>query len=122
MQIVQPIQRNLFLKISMLKSLLYCGALWGLYREGWAMTQEQDKFIFPFWLNRAQAQRYAKMHWPDYTPRKITSDDFHTVLLPTLQRLNIHVALCTTTEHWRLKLSTKQMQTWFFNEKSRKTV
>ena len=121
MQFLQPVTQDLFLKVTILKSLMYCGVLWGLYHQGWAMTQDQDDFIFPFWLSAQQAQRYAKQHWPHYQARQISPDNFNSALLPTLQRLNVRPTLYRSDRH-RLKLSTAQMQSWFFQDLSLKTV
>lgn len=119
---LQPINKDLFQKIIILKSMMYRGVLWGLFHQkGWAMTLDQDDFIFPFWLNHAQAQQYATKHWPHYSPRKITPQDFNDSLLPTLSRLNVIPALFRT-DHYKLKLSTAQMQTWFFRDFISKTV
>lgn len=110
---LQPIANELFVKISILKSLMYCGVLWGLYHEGWAMKSNAGEVYFPFWLNPIQAHQYAKIHWPQYTPRKITSKDFKESLLPTLTRLNIMPALFNSSSR-KFKLSTLQMEHFFF--------
>ena len=95
------IPKDLFFKITLLKSMTYCGVLWGLYhQQGWAMMSDHEDFIFPFWLNSAQAHNYAQLHWPDYTPRKITPQDFQESLLPTLTRLK----------------NTEQIRHFFFSE------
>ena len=94
---------------------MYCGVIWGLYHEGWAIKSDQEDFIFPFWLNGVQAHRYAKIHWPNYTPRRITSKDFKYSLLPTLNRLNVTPALFNSAGR-KFKLSTQQMSHVFFDE------
>ncbi|WP_298146355.1 DUF2750 domain-containing protein [uncultured Acinetobacter sp.] len=118
---LRPVTQDLFLKITLLKSMMYCGVLWGLYHQGWAMTQDQEDVIFPFWLSSYQAQRYAKKHWPQYQARKISSYDFNTALLPTLKRLNVHPTLYRG-EDAPLKLTTRQMQSWFFQNSKLKTL
>ena len=110
---LQPISNELFIKISILKSLMYCGVLWGLYHDGWAIKSDQDDFVFPFWLNGVQAHRYAKKHWPNYVPKKITPQDFQESLLPTLTRLNVTPALFNSNQR-KFKLSTQQMRHFFF--------
>ena len=111
---LHPISNELFLKISILKSLMYCGVLWGLFHEVWAMKSDQNEVFFPFWLNSVQAFQYAKIHWPHYTPRKITPKDFEESLLPTLKRLNVKPALFNSSSR-KFKLSTTQMHHFFFN-------
>ena len=79
------------------------------------MMSDHEDFIFPFWLNNVQAHKYAKLHWPNYTPRKITSQDFQEPLLPTLTRLNVTPALCNSSSQ-KFKLTTQQMRHFFFSE------
>ena len=113
---LQPTPKDLFFKITILKSMMYCGVLWGLYhQQGWAMMSDHEDFIFPFWLNGLQAQKYAEHHWPNYMPRKITSADFQDLLLPTLTRLNVTPALCNSSSQ-KFKLTTQQMRHFFFAE------
>ena len=79
------------------------------------MMSDHEDFIFPFWLNSIQAHNYAKLHWPDYTPRKITPKDFQESLLPTLTRLKVTPALCNSSNR-KFKLTTQQMRHFFFSE------
>lgn len=109
----QPVPKDLIIKISILKTMMYCGTLWGLYHQGWAIKSDEESFIFPFWLNGVQAHRYAQKHWPNYTPKKITPQDFQTSLLPTLKRLNVTPALFSSSQ-CKFKLSTWQMTHFFF--------
>ncbi len=113
---LQPISKELTIKISILKTLMYCGVLWGLYNQGgWAIRADQESYIFPFWLNPVQAFRYAQIHWPHYTPKKITPKDFEESLLPTLTRLNVTPALFSSASQ-KFKLSTQQMKHFFFTQ------
>ncbi|MGE8541024.1 DUF2750 domain-containing protein [Acinetobacter sp. ANC 3813] len=115
---LHPISKELCFKIAILKSMMYCGVLWGLYHEGWAMTRDGEDSIFPFWLNGLQAHKYAQKHWPHYQPKKITPADFENSLLPTLTRLNVTPALCNSSNHKKLKLSTQLMRHFFFSNQS----
>ncbi|EEY90605.1 MAG: hypothetical protein ACD_6C00572G0003 [uncultured bacterium] len=112
---IDPICKNFLLKITMLKSLMNCGELWGAYHQGWAMMRDQEDCIFPFWLNPLDAKNYAQQHWPDYIPRKINSEDFENALLPTLSRLNVTPALFNTNGT-KLKLTAAQMRHLFFSQ------
>jgi hypothetical protein len=109
-----PISRELYLKITILKSMSYCGVVWGLYHDGWAMMRDSSDHIFPFWLSANQAQRYADLNWPHYQPRRISPKDFKHALLPTLNRLQVKPALCYTTTS-KLKLNPLLMQHMFFD-------
>ncbi|ALH95935.1 DUF2750 domain-containing protein [Acinetobacter equi] len=113
-QYLRPLPKEHFLKISILKFLMYTGSLWGLYYNGWAMTSDQDDHIFPFWLTSLQAKKYSKKYWPNYSPRKITPENFQQALLPTLNRLNALPTLYHTGQ--RFKLSCHQMAYLFFNQ------
>lgn len=113
---LHPVSKQFILQISILKSMMYCGVLWGLYHEGWALKTEQgEENIFPFWLNPTQALRYAKAHWPNYQPRKISPKDFEESLLPTLNRLKVKPTLYGSSAKV-FKLSALQMKQFFFNE------
>ena len=109
-----PINRELYLKITVLKSMMYCGVVWGLYHQGWAMMRDQEDHVFPFWLNPTQARKYAEKHWPHYQPRKITPQDFKESLLPTLSRLKVKPALCYP--NFKLKLNQHMMRALFFQD------
>lgn len=112
---LHPISKQFILQITILKSMMYCGVLWGLYHDGWAIKTEPDNDnIFPFWLNSTQAYHYAQSHWPDYHPRKISSQDFEKLLLPTLNRFKVRPALFNASNRI-FKLSTLQMKHFFFN-------
>ena len=113
---LQPATKDFIFKISVLKTMMYCGALWGLYHpehQGWAIKSDHSEHIFPFWMNSFQAIQYAKVHWPQYVPKKITPQDFELSLLPTLTRLQVSPALFNQKKR-RFKLSTPQMKHLFF--------
>lgn len=47
---LQPVSRDLMIKIYILRTMMYCGVLWGLFHQGWAIKSDQEDFIFPFGL------------------------------------------------------------------------
>ena len=96
--------------------MMYCGTLWGLYHQGWAIKSDEDSFIFPFWLNGVQAHRYAKSIGLIMF-QKIKPQDFQTALLPTLKRLNVTPALFSSSQ-CKFKLSTTQMSHFFLRNLS----
>lgn len=113
---IQPSSKISIFKVNVLKTMMYCGVLWGLYhpeQHGWAIRKIDQEHIFPFWLNSVQALHYAKIHWPNYKPRKINAHDFQNSLLPTLKRFEVIPALCHKKDK-PLKLSISQMQMLFF--------
>lgn len=113
-QQIKPLPKDLFVKITILKSMMYCGVLWGLYQQGWAMMREQDEYIFPFWLSHSHATQYAQQHWPNYVPKKITPENFESALMPTLTRLNVKPAILYGNRK-PLKLTIGQMRHFFFS-------
>lgn len=117
---LQPIDADLCFKMTVLKSMMYCGVLWGLYHpdhQGWAMTADENDYIFPFWLSANQADRYAAQRWPTYRARRISPKDFEDSLMPTLTRLNVTPALYNTNSQ-KIKLTTIQMKHFFFSTKN----
>ncbi|MEX7476121.1 DUF2750 domain-containing protein, partial [Acinetobacter baumannii] len=34
---LQPVSKDLMIKIYILRTMMYCGVLWGLFDEGWAI-------------------------------------------------------------------------------------
>ncbi|RZN07562.1 DUF2750 domain-containing protein [Bradyrhizobium genosp. SA-3] len=62
-------------------------ALWGLYRDGWALAAADDgATVFPLWPAEEYAEVCASNEWSGYEPRSITLSDFIEVLLPKLQQ------------------------------------
>lgn len=117
----KPIDTDISLHIHMLKTIVYSGALWGLYHQnhqGWAIKSEDDLCIFPFWFSAAQANKYASKHWPHYIARKITPKDFKTSLLPTLKRLNVTPILFNHRGR-RFQLNAELLQIEFFNSQNK---
>ena len=112
---IPPVSHEAYLKISIFKSLMYCGVLWGLYDQGWAITSDQSGNIFPFWFNSIQALQYAKLNWPHYTPRKISPQDFKSSLLPLLLKMNVTPVLYNASSK-KFKLSTPQFRSFFFTQ------
>jgi hypothetical protein len=106
----QPVSKELMIKISILKTMMYCGVLWGLYDQGWAIKSDVDGpvFLLAKWCRQSQL---CKIKLENYKPRKITPKDFHESLLPTLTRLQVEPALFNSS-HRKFKL-TQQMQHFF---------
>lgn len=114
---LNPTAKDYILKISILKTMMYCGVLWGLYQpelNGWAIQSDHADHIFPFWLSALQALQHAHIHCPQYIPKKITAKDFEQSLLPTLMRLNVTPTLFHHQTR-RFKLTQSDMQQLFFN-------
>lgn len=113
---IQPPSKRSLLKIAILKTMMSCGVVWGLYHpkhKGWAIRSVEGEHIFPFWLSSIHALHYAKVHWPSYEPRQISSQDFIESLLPTLSRFEVSPALYNH-QHKHFKLSLEQMRLLFF--------
>ncbi|QIO05777.1 DUF2750 domain-containing protein [Acinetobacter shaoyimingii] len=112
-----PINKEYRFKFSVLKTMTYGGVLWGLYNpmhKGWAIKAEDEINIFPFWISSAQANKYAKLHWPSYSARKISPQDFRESLLPTLKRFNV-VPTLFSHKGRRFQFSPHQMYHFFFH-------
>ena len=109
--------KDQILKIAILKILMYSGVVWGLFHQGWAMMTDQNDKIFPFWLNKVQAEQYAKQYWPNYSAQKISPQDFEQSLFPTLKRLDVYPTLFGVNAK-RFKLTEQMMSYFFFNRQT----
>jgi hypothetical protein len=104
----QPVSKELMIKISILKTMMYCGVLWVfMIKVGRLSLMLMDQYSF--WLKMSLIT--CKIKLENYKPRKITPKDFHESLLPTLTRLQVEPALFNSS-HRKFKL-TQQMQHFF---------
>jgi hypothetical protein len=61
--------------------------VWGLYRDGWALSRDDDEQVtFPLWPERERAALCATGPWQGYEPAEIPLDDLLEQLLPQLAR------------------------------------
>ncbi|WP_139489508.1 DUF2750 domain-containing protein [Brevibacillus dissolubilis] len=59
--------------------------VWGLYQDGWAVTEDNDgNRLLPFWPRREFAEHCAVDGWADYTAECIDLYEFMDEFLPRL--------------------------------------
>lgn len=62
---------------------------WGLYNDGWAMTETPDgKPSFPLWPEKDYAELCIDNEWSEYVPREIELEDLLENLIPSLRENN----------------------------------
>jgi Protein of unknown function (DUF2750) len=60
--------------------------VWGLYDEGWAITEDDNgNMLLPFWPRKEFAEYCAKNEWSNYTPESIDLYEFIEEFLPRLK-------------------------------------
>lgn len=64
--------------------------VWGLYSEGWALSQSPDgKLVFPLWPEKEYAQLCTLAEWRDYTPESIELEEVLDSMIPMLRERDI---------------------------------
>lgn len=60
--------------------------VWGLYNDGWAMTQDETgKMLMPFWPKKEFAEFCSIGEWSDYVPESIELEEFINDWLPGIK-------------------------------------
>ena len=85
--------------------------LWGLYRDGWAMSETADgQPVFPLWPEREYAALCASEDWVGYEPREIELDEFLAELLPLLAQQGVHPGVFFIPEEGSIDITSIQLQ------------
>lgn len=73
--------------------------VWGLYSDGWAMSQTDDGALsFPVWPRKEYAALNARDHWADFEPRSIELSEFLDVVIPELTEEGTRVSIFPVDE------------------------
>ncbi|MDO3411261.1 DUF2750 domain-containing protein [Saccharibacillus sp. CPCC 101409] len=68
--------------------------LWGLYNEGWAMTEDaEDLPVLPLWPESEFAQHCAIGEWSGYSSRPLDLHAFMEKILPRLTQDGVKAAV-----------------------------
>ncbi|HHW38526.1 MAG TPA: DUF2750 domain-containing protein [Bacillales bacterium] len=60
--------------------------IWGLYNDGWAMTQDDTgKMLMPFWPKKEFAELCSIGEWSDLSPESIDLEEFINDWLPGIK-------------------------------------
>lgn len=60
--------------------------VWGLYNDGWAMTQDNTgEMLIPFWPSKEFAELCSIDEWSDFAPESIELEEFINDWLPGIQ-------------------------------------
>lgn len=85
--------------------------LWGLYSDGWAMSETEDgQSVFPLWPEREYAELCANNDWAGYEPREIELNEFLVELLPLLTERGVHPGVFFIPEEGSINIANDQLQ------------
>ena len=69
---------------------------WGLWKDGWALMEEERGKVFPLWPAREDAEALRFGEWSDYEPSEITLDDLLCDLIPKLEKRGVYPGVFPT--------------------------
>jgi hypothetical protein len=91
--------------------------LWGLYQDGWAMSQtEKGDPVFPLWPEPEYAALCASGVWEGYVAEEIDLTDFLNELLPKLREDGVLPGAFYVTDGGSVNVSSDQLETDLKNE------
>lgn len=68
--------------------------LWGLYEDGWAMSEDDDGgLLIPFWPLKEYAEHCAINEWKSYNARRIALNVFIEKWLPKMKKDGLKVSI-----------------------------
>jgi hypothetical protein len=69
-----------------IKKVVSWEEVWGLYDDGWAMTEDDDgNRMIPFWPRKEFAELCTVDGWEDYSPESIDLYEFIDKWLPSMK-------------------------------------
>jgi peptidoglycan/xylan/chitin deacetylase (PgdA/CDA1 family) len=85
--------------------------LWGLYDEGWAMSESRDgEPVFPLWPEKEYAELCATADWAGYQAKEIELEEFMTELLPLLEERGVHPGVFFVPEKGSIDVTIEQLR------------
>ena len=73
-----------------IKKVVGWGKMWGLYSDGWAMSEAPDgRPVLPLWPEREYAERSIAGEWSAYEPKSIEIDEALDRMIPMLRERGI---------------------------------
>ncbi|MCX5580477.1 DUF2750 domain-containing protein [Kaistia terrae] len=84
--------------------------VWGLYRDGWALTAVEDNAsVFPLWPAKEYAQICAAGEWAGHEPSAISLDTLMDELLPALKHDGVLVGVFFTPSGKGVTVPTEEL-------------
>jgi hypothetical protein len=94
-----------------IKKAVGWGKIWGLYNEGWAMTELSDgTMILPIWPEVEYAERCIGGEWRDFTPKSIGIDEVLDSMIPMLQNNGVLPGVFFSTESGSVEVSLDEFE------------
>ena len=85
--------------------------VWGLYDEGWAMSETSDgKLVFPLWPEKEYAELCASGKWANYMPEAIDLDEVLDSMIPMLRERGIAPGVFFTLEGGSINASLDELE------------
>ena len=87
------------------------GSIWGLYKDGWAMSSDdKDSLFIPLWPLKEFALAAAIEEWGDYKPEKLDIGEFLEKYLDEITDNGIGVSVMYTKENKGIIVNNKQLK------------
>jgi len=83
--------------------------VWGLYNEGWALVESNGSSVLAFWPECEFAELCADGIWKNYTPKKITLEDFKEKWLVGMVKDKTEAAVFYTPNEKGIVLPAQQL-------------
>jgi hypothetical protein len=83
--------------------------VWGLFSDGWALTEDDGKVAFPLWPAKEFAALCSKDEWTGYEASSFSLDELLTELIPSLAKDNIHLSIFYTPDDFGVVVDTSKL-------------
>lgn len=94
-----------------IKKVVGWGGMWGLYSNGWAMSEAPDGApVLPLWPEREYAERCIGGDWSTFEPRHIELEEALTKMIPMLRERGILPGVFFSAESGSIDCSLDQLE------------
>lgn len=94
-----------------IKKVVGWGQMWGLYADGWAMSQSPaGALVLPLWPEREYAERCAGGEWTAYEPRAIGLDEALERMIPALRERSVLPGIFFSVENGSIDCTLDQLE------------
>ncbi len=83
--------------------------VWGLYNEGWALLEDKGDRMLAFWPEAEFAELCTSDVWKNYTPKKISIDDFTEKWLEGMKKDGTDAVIFLTPGQKGIIVSAQQL-------------
>jgi hypothetical protein len=83
--------------------------VWGLYNNGWALLENNGNRVLAFWPEIEFAELCAVDIWKNYTPKKISLEDFQEKWLVGMKKDKTDASIFYTPNEKGIVVSAQQL-------------